>query len=114
MMGFKLKKTEVLKLAPNEEKELCLELEEENRAAIHGVVKFPRSNRPVHGAVVKLFRKDSRHDCKCDMIPVTFAFTDDCGQFLFGVDTCHEYVIKVFFYIPEKVVTPCDNERDCL
>lgn len=111
-MGFKLKRTEVIKLGPNEEKELCLELEEEKRAAIHGIVKFP-NGKPVHGALVKLFRKDGRSESCCDMIPVTFAFTDDCGQFLFGVDTCHEYVIKVFFYKPEKVMIPCEK-GDCL
>jgi hypothetical protein len=112
-MGFKLLRTEALKLAPNEERELVLELEEEKRAAIHGVVKFP-NGRPVHGALVKLFRKDNRHDSCCDLIPVTFAFTDDCGQFLFGVDTCHEFVIKVFFFKPEKPMPPCDRDSDCL
>lgn len=102
-MGFKLKRVDVGKLAPNEEKELCLELVPEMRAAIHGFVKFPNDG-PVHGAVVKLFRKDS---CKpCDLIPVTFAFTDECGQFLFAVESGVQYVIKVFFYIPEQV-RPC-------
>jgi hypothetical protein len=118
-MGFKLKKTEVLKLAPNEEKELCIELEEEKRAAIHGVVKFPGKVRPVQGALVKLFRKDDchghdGHHDNCDLIPVTFAFTDECGQFLFGVDTKHEFVIKVFFFVPEKFVNPCEKDGDCL
>lgn len=47
-MGFKLKRTEALRLAPNEEKELCIELEEEKRAAIHGVVKFPGLPRRAH------------------------------------------------------------------
>lgn len=112
-MGFKLLRTEALKLAPNEEKELCLKLEEEKRAAIHGVVKFP-GGRPVQNALVKLFRKDGHSDSSCDLIPVTFAFTDDCGQFLFGVDTCHEFVIKVFFFRPEKPVAPCDKDDDCL
>lgn len=102
-MGFKLKKIEVGKLAPNEERELCLELIPENRAVIHGVVKFP-GDGPVYGAVVKLFKKVG---CKpCDLIPVTFAFTDECGQFLFGVESGVEYVIKVFFYIPEHT-RPC-------
>lgn len=112
-MGFKLKKTEVIKLTPNEEKELCIELEEEKRAAIHGVVKFP-NGRPVHGALVKLFKKDDHHDSSCELIPITFAFTDECGQFLFGVDSNLEFVIKVFFFKPERVV-PCDfKEKDCL
>ena len=110
-MGFKLKKTEVLKLEPNEEKDICLTLVPEDRAAIHGVVKFP-GGAPVKNALVKLFVKKGS-DC-CELIPVTFAFTDDCGQFLFGVHSKVEYVIKVFFYRPEKH-KPCDKDDkdDC-
>jgi len=36
------------------------------------------------------------------LIPVTFAYTDECGQFLFGVDSNVEYLIKVFFYKSEE------------
>ena len=36
------------------------------------------------------------------MIPVTFAYTYECGQFLFGVDSYVEYLIKVFFYKSEE------------
>lgn len=102
-MGYKLKEQEV-RLAPNEEKDLCLDLVHENRAAIHGVVRFP-DRKPVKDAVVKLFIKK---DC-CDLIPVTFTFTDKCGQFLFGVDSCVNYVIKVFYYQPECIphTPPC-------
>lgn len=109
-MGYKLKQVDV-KLAPNEEKDLCLTLAQENRAAIHGVVKFPNGN-PVKDAVVKLFIKK---DC-CELIPVTFAFTDNCGQFLFGVESRVDYVIKVFFYRPEcdhKPDKPCIKDEDC-
>lgn len=104
-MGYKLEKVE-LKLEPNEEKDLIIKLARENRAAIHGVVRFP-DNTPVKDAVVKLFIKG--RDC-CDLKPVTFTFTDECGQFLFGVDSCVEYVIEVFFYEPEcneKKEAPC-------
>lgn len=97
-MGYKLKKVEVGKLAPNEEKDLCIELMPERRAVIHGIVKFP-DGCPVRGAAVKLFRKEGCNPC--NLIPVTFAFTDECGQFLFGVESGVDYVIKVFFYIPE-------------
>ena len=48
---------------------------------------------PVANAVVKLFKKRKLNDT-CDLIPVTFAFTDECGQFLFGVESCvddHNY-----------------------
>lgn len=110
-MGFKLKKMELSgcdTIRPNEEKELCIRLEKENRAAIHGVVKFP-SGRPVHNAVVKLFMKKDGDPC-C-LIPITFCFTDECGQFLFGVHSNKEYVIKVFFFRPEKP-SPC-KDMDC-
>lgn len=118
-MGFKLKKIELSgcdTIRPNEEKELIIELEKECRAAIHGVVKFP-GGKPVKNAVVKLFAKKDGDPC-C-LIPITFAFTDECGQFLFGVDSNKEYVIKVFFFKPEKPShgcsfdMDCDNERDC-
>ena len=104
-MGFKLKRYDVGKLMPNEERDIFLELEVEKRAAIHGIVKFPKDG-PVHGAVVKLFKKGCGH---CDLIPVTFTFTDECGQFLFGVESGVDYVIKVFFYIPEKVKVNEEN-----
>lgn len=110
-MGYKLKKIEV-KLEPNEEKELCLVLKEEKRAAIHGVVKFP-GGRPVKNALVKLFKKESCNPC--DLVPITFAYTDECGQFLFGVDSCVDYVVKVFYYKPECVKQDVyeDNEEEC-
>ena len=105
-MGWKLKRIELCdqeQIKPNEEKDLCIVLDKENKAAIHGVVKFP-NGKPVKGAVVKLFKKKYSKDCckTCDLIPITFAFTDECGQFLFGVDSEIDYIIKVFFYLPEK------------
>lgn len=104
-MGYKLKEAE-FRLEPNEEGFLPLVLAYENRAAIHGVVKFP-DKTPVKDAVVKLFIKGK--DC-CDLKPVTFTFTDKCGQFLFGVESCVDYVIKVFYYVPES----CEKkERPC-
>ena len=110
-MGFKLKKVEIGKLTANEEKELCLELVPEKRAAIHGVVKFP-GGMPAKNAVVKLFKKTGPNPC--DLVPITFAFTDECGQFLFGVDSGIDFVIKVFFFKPERIV-PCDGREkdDC-
>jgi hypothetical protein len=113
-VGYKLKKIELCSgsgclpggvLKPNEERELIVELEHENRAAIHGIVKFPGGG-PVKNALVKLFFKKG----PCDFVPITFAFTDECGQFLFGVDSGKEYVIKVFFFTPENPAnpTPCN------
>jgi len=104
-MGWKLKKHE-FKLEPNEEQDVCLVLAPEKRAAIHGIVKFP-DGTPVKNAIVKLFKKGK--DC-CDLIPVTFTFTDECGQFLFGVDSCVNYLVKVFFFKPES--KKCDGKDD--
>ncbi len=97
-MGWKLIRTKPIRPRPNQEVDLDLKLKPEKRAAIHGTVKFP-DGKPVKNAVVKLFRKGER---KCDLKPVTFTFTDDCGQFLFGVKAKREYVIKAFFYRPER------------
>lgn len=125
-MGWKLEVVEVEKIKPNEEKDIFVTLEEEKRVVIHGVVKFP-NGKPVKGAAVKLFKKvehreDHREDRKEDykeehkecsdtfkLIPITFAFTDECGQFLFGVESEEEYVVKVFFYKPEKPTPPKDK-----
>lgn len=112
-MGYKLKRIFVGQLCENEEREIPVELEEEKGAAIHGVVKFP-DHTPVKGAVVKLFKKvphDQNHCDKhhCDLIPVTFSFTDECGQFLFGIpeeEMEFEYVVKVFFY-KKECIKPC-------
>jgi|GEM_PF-1416630 len=106
---WKLMKKDVC-LDPCEELDLELVLEEDCRAAIHGVVKLP-NGCPVKDAVVKLFIKKDEHcskkhdDCckkdDCELIPVTFTYTDECGQFLFGVKPDCKYLIKVFYYIPE-------------
>ncbi|MDF2538146.1 MAG: hypothetical protein K0S76_1167 [Herbinix sp.] len=111
-MGWKLEKIDLSgydQLKPNEERDLCIVLDEEKRAVIHGVVKFP-NGRPVKDAAVKLFKKVGHKDCKdsCELIPVTFTFTDDCGQFMFGVDSCVDYVLKVFYYKEEKPFPPRD------
>lgn len=143
-MGWKLSRIDLTgchQIKPNEEIDLCIELEKECRAAIHGVVKFP-NGKPVEGAVVKLFKKNKekcekkyedkcedkherecdkfekdydkgydKYDKDCDLIPVTFTFTDECGQFLFGVESEKDYVIKVFFYKPEKHHPNCHEKK---
>lgn len=111
-MNYKLKKIDISGcdcMKPCEEKDMIVVLEKENRSAIHGVVKFP-DGRPVKNAVVKLFLK--KGDC-CDMTPITFTFTDECGQFLFGVDCGKDYVIKVFFYTPENQfpISHCKDDK---
>jgi hypothetical protein len=105
-MGWKLEKIELCgcdQIKPNEEKDIVIVLDKEKRAVIHGTVKFP-SGKPVKDAVVKLFKKKDLKDCcdTCELIPITFAFTDECGQFLFGVDSEVDYIIKVFYYKQEK------------
>ena len=116
-MGWKLEKIDLVgcdRIKPNEEIDLCFVLDEEKRAAIHGEVKFP-NGKPVEGAVVKLFEKKDWKDCyenKCELKPITFTFTDKCGQFLFGVEADKDYVIKVFYYKPE-CKKPCkENEEE--
>ncbi|HCJ59043.1 MULTISPECIES: hypothetical protein [Lutispora] len=99
-MGWKLEEYN-FKLTGNEEKDICITLEPEKRAAIHGVVKFP-NDTPVKGALVKLFIKKPNNPL--ELIPVTFTFTDECGQFLFGVESKVDYVVKVFYYEPEHRV----------
>lgn len=115
-MGWKLERIELCgceQIKPNEEKDLCIVLHEEKRAVIHGVVKYP-NGRPVKGAAVKLFKKRDPKDCcdTCELIPITFAFTDECGQFLFGVESEIDYVIKVFYYRPEKPGPHKDDEKE--
>lgn len=108
-MGWKLKKIDV-KLAENEEKDLLIVLQPEKRAAIHGVVKFP-DGTPVKNAVVKLFHKKGCDPC--DLTPITFSFTDECGQFLFGVPSGVEFVVKVFFFKPERKACDTKDDTDC-
>lgn len=114
-MGWKLERYDICgcdQIKPNEEKDICLILKEEKRACIHGEVKFP-SGKPAKGAVVKLFKKKYQKDCcdTCELIPITFTFTDECGQFLFGVEACEDYVIKAFYYKPEKHFDPCKPDK---
>ncbi len=104
-MRFKLKRY-CFKLECGEEKEVVLHLVEECRAVIHGIVKLP-NGRPVEGAVVKLFKAADCHSC--NLVPVTFTFTDECGQFLFGVPAGQQFVIKVFFFEPECE----DHHHEC-
>jgi len=105
-MGFKLNCTHICPLEGNHEEELIIRLEFENRAAIHGVV-IDHEGHPVEGAVVKLFKKCPEKQC---FVPVTFTFTDHCGQFLFGVCSETEYIIKVFFYEPEEFNPPHEGK----
>lgn len=113
MMGWKLERVNLSgkdQIKPNEEKDICIILKKEKRAVIHGEVKFP-NGKPVEGATVKLFKKKGFKDyCDgCELIPVTFTFTDECGQFLFGVEAEKDYVVMVFYYEPECPYPPKDK-----
>jgi hypothetical protein len=105
-MGWKLKRIDLCgfkRIKPNEEVDLDIELNKERRAVIHGIVKFP-NGKPVFGAAVKLFEKKATGrfgSHKYRNVPVTFAFTDKHGQFLFGVKANRDYIIKLFYYKPE-------------
>lgn len=88
-----------LTLAPGTEAELNITLEEELRSVVHGVVRLPDGSY-AQNAAVKLFVEDPATG---NLVPMAFAFTDQFGQFLFGIeDTTLTYKIKVFHYVPEN------------
>ena len=118
-MGFKLFTSEEFKVKPNQEIEIKkpIELEEEKRGVVHGVVH--KKGKPAKDCLVKLFKVE------CDkFIGIGFTFTDCFGQFLFPVcDTNCPLVIKVFCLHEKKATidlksacchpTPeCDEEHD--
>lgn len=107
-MGWKLKKINT-HLKENEEQDITLVLQHEKRAAIHGVVRLPDGS-PAVNALVKLFKKTENKHMK--FIPVTFMYTDESGEFMFGVDSCVKYMIKVAYYVPEKCYEINKNEAD--
>ncbi len=99
-MGLQLTRVDVRALKPNEERDLEVVLVPETRALIHGTVQFP-TGLPVEGAVVKLFKRTGD---PCRLSPIGFTFTDDCGQFMFGVESGVDFVLKVLFFereVPE-------------
>lgn len=98
----------------NEQIEAFIKLPEESRSVIHGVVK-DWNDEFVKDAVVKIFEKKNK--CKsCDLKPLTHAFTDDCGQFVFGpLISGKIYIIKVWVNRTSTrkiVINPCDCEED--
>ncbi len=79
----------------NEQIDAVIKIAEEPRSVIHGVVKDEKG-RLVRDAVVKLF-KSKDHGDHCILTPITHAFTDECGQFIFGpLIPGVKYVIKVW------------------
>ncbi|OPJ57181.1 peptidase associated/transthyretin-like domain-containing protein [Alkalithermobacter paradoxus] len=91
-MGAKLVKFD-FKPRENEQLEVVVKVPKERRSVIHGIVKDYKG-KVVEDAVVKLFEVG----CNKKLIPITHAFTDEHGQFLFG-PLCpdNHYIIKVWF-----------------
>lgn len=116
-MGARLVKFE---FCPNENEQIeaLVKVPHEPRSVIHGVVVDCR-NKPIKDAVVKLLEVLPGNPCR--MKPLTHAFTDECGQFLFGpLQPNKKYAIKVWYSdvkIRELVISPdcndpCDNPCD--
>ena len=93
-MGHELKRVN-LRAKDGEQLNVNIKVHEEKRAIIHGVV-VDKDNSPIKNAVVLLFRNYQHYD-PCKIEPYYSAFTDDCGQFVFGPITPDEdYTIKVW------------------
>jgi len=114
-MGYKLIKFCVTP-EENEQIDAIIEVPVEKRSVIHGVV-MDECNKPVEDAVVKLLMVKCRGK-HTYLEPITHAFTDDCGQFLFGPLCPHvEYVIKVWINhvnIRELIIKPDCNDDPCM
>ncbi|SHJ70665.1 hypothetical protein [Tepidibacter formicigenes] len=88
-----------LDLTPGTELDMDVNLQEEFRSVVHGVVRLPDGNY-AENAAVKLFVVDETTN---NLIPIAFAFTDEFGQFLFGIENPSlKYKVKVFHYVPEN------------
>lgn len=76
----------------NERIEAVITVPEDPRSIIHGTVYDVEGNR-IKEAVVRLFvQKDDQLE------PVSHAFTDDMGEFIFGpVRSESAYVVKVYY-----------------
>ncbi|MCT4565398.1 MAG: carboxypeptidase-like regulatory domain-containing protein [Maledivibacter sp.] len=102
----------------NEQIEAVIKVPQEPRSVIHGIVKNHK-NQVVKDAVVKLFK--AKGCDPCDLEPITHAFTDECGQFLFGpLPPKQKYVIKVWIgdvKIRQIIIRPdkcegCNDEKN--
>lgn len=107
-----------------EQLDIKIVMPRDERSVVHGVV-YDKCGRLVKDAVVKLFEVGHKDHCEKDgkiqkryeMKPVTHAFTDDYGQFLFG-PLCpkKKYSIKVWY---SAICCRCDVfygkvDTDCL
>ncbi len=109
------------RVAPNQQLDAVFKIPQDNRGVIHGQV-IDECNKPIEDAVVKLFEFDNKWDGKWDckkpecqkMHPLTHAFTDECGQFLFG-PLCADkhYFIKIWVNDVCVAKDFVEFKRDC-
>jgi len=79
---------------PNEQKEVILKVKRETRGLLRGVIVDECGN-PLKDAAVKLLELPEIKGGA--LIPLTHAFTDEYGQFMFGPLCCNKrYAIKVW------------------
>ena len=97
-MGARLVKYQI-NTNENEQIETEIIVPEDKRCVIHGIVKNHKHN-PIKDAVVKLFDADETSDFY-EIKPLTFTFTDENGEFLFGpLSSDKNYVIKAWYNDP--------------
>lgn len=107
---------EPISLECNEQVDLEYLLPSQCRGVISGIV-LDGCNKPVHDAVVKLFQLIPS-DCKKPRLkPLTHAFSDCDGVFVFGpLNNCYKYVVKVWkndVLVKEpKVIRPCCSNHN--
>ncbi len=112
-MGYKLTGFEFV-TGENEQIDATIKVPKEPRSMLHGVV-MDCSNKVIKDAVVKLFKVRGAHH-SCRLKPITHAFTDRDGQFMFGPLAANcKYVIKVWVNhvnIKELIIQPDDCNKD--
>lgn len=114
-MGYRLVKF-LVEPKENEQLELTVKLHKEPRSVIHGIVK-DCDEHPIPDAVVKLFELINPSD-PCSLKPLTHAFTDECGQFIFGpLWPNKKYIIKVWkdhVKITPIIIKPTGVDEVCV
>lgn len=112
-MGYRLVKYS-FELGENQQIDASIQIPKEPRSVFYGVV-VDEFDKPIKNAVVKLLIEDCN---KKRLEPVTHAFTDEDGEFLFGPLCPHvKYVIKVWknHVKPIKINVPTDGcNEECL
>lgn len=100
----------------NEQIEAIIKVPKEKRSVIHGIV-VDCEKRPIKDAVVKLLILKDPEDPR-SICPISHAFTDEYGQFLFGPlcpNKC--YIIKVWYndvIVKPMVICPDPSSDYCL